>query len=226
MELEVDPFFQFGREGSAVASGSTFVGEFSEVVGLEFYSVEFVVASELFYFVVGLFLGEHYVAVFVACEFVEKVFFGQLASVLLFCAEIFRYGECGHDRRVVDRVVLYFLQYFEGIFERFGDVGKEFGHLGLCLEPLLFGVAHALRVGNEAVGADAYQAVVGFGVVIVDEMNVVGGYDLDVVTPCDFHHFGIYRFFVFPYGAVGSGAVSGMALYFYIIVVAECFFPP
>ena len=160
MKLELYPLGQLGVERVAVAFLRTVVGELGQIVGLEFYAVELVVASELLDFRLGVFLAQNDIAVLVAGEFVEQLFFGNSLTVFLFRAETCGYLEVGHDGPVVNSVALDFRRYLGGVGKRFGNVGEKFVHLRRGLEPFLLGVAHAVRIEEVAVGADADEAVV------------------------------------------------------------------
>ncbi len=137
MKLKAYAVVGFLRQWSAVATCRALVGDFAQIVGLEFDAVELLVAAQARYFFVALFFRHYYVAVFILCEFVVKFFLGDTAAVFFLGAEFFGNGECGHDRGVVDIILFDLVGNFEGICKGFGNIGENRLHLGRCLEPLL-----------------------------------------------------------------------------------------
>ena len=115
VQLELYQFLYVVGEGIAVAFPRSFVGEFLQIVGFEFYTVEFLVAAEFLYFGFGILLAQDHVAVFVLGEFVEKVFLSKPFPILCLGAEFLGYGEGGHDGAVVKRVGLYFVKDFKRV---------------------------------------------------------------------------------------------------------------
>ncbi len=77
---------------------------------------------------------------------------------------------------MVDIVGFDFVGYFNRIGQRFGQVGEHLVHLGRSFKPFLFGIEHALFVRYFFIGRKAYQALMGFGILFVDEMYVVTAY--------------------------------------------------
>ena len=118
---------------------------------------------------------------FVAGELLVKLLLGDAAAVFFLGAEIFGNGECRHYGRVVDVVFFYFIGNLEGVRYSLGQVGEEMLHFGTCFQPFLFGVEHAVVVRQVVVGGQADKTVVSLGVLLVDEVGVVGGYYLYVV---------------------------------------------
>ena len=81
---------------------------------------------------------------------------------------------------MVDGIVLDLTDNFESIGKCLGDVGENLVHLGCRLHPLLLSVVHSVRVGQVRVCRDTDKAVVGFGVFLVGEVDVVCGHDFYV----------------------------------------------
>ena len=141
-------------------------------------------------------------------------------------SEVLGYGEGGHDRAVVERISLDFVKNLKGVGERFGNVGEKFVHFLLGLHPFLFGVAHAVLVGEIGVSAHAYQAVVRLGVGFVYEVNVVCGNDLNSELLSYSYKLGIHYLLIFEHRAVAARSIGGVALQLNIVVVAEGLLPP
>ncbi len=85
---------------------------------------------------------------------------------------------------------------------------------------------HSVRVREVAVRAHAYQTVVSLGIFGVHKVHVVSGYHLDIVLTCYSYKLRIDAFLNFENVTVASRHVCAVALQFYIIVIAECLFPP
>ncbi len=129
---------------------------------------------------------------------------------------------------MVDAVRLHLVAYFARGGECFGQVGEHFVHLGARLEPLLLGVEHAVGVVEVAPGGQADKAVVGFGVLFVNEVAVVG---TDVLHAELFGNAQEFRVHLHLQGvglAVGAhGRVFHLvALEFEVVVVAKHVFEP
>ena len=226
MELELYAFLQFGRQRGAISFHSSLICELFQVIGLEFYAVELVISAEFLYFFLSFFLRQHDVAVFIACEFVEQLLLGDARAVFLFCAEFFRDGEEGHDRCMVDFVEFNLVGNLKRVFNRLGDVGEYAGHLRGGFQPLLFAVEHPVLIGDFLVGRQANQALVGFGIIFVDKMHVVGAYELDVEFTGYAYQFLVYPLLQRECLMVGARHCGFVPLQFEIIIVAEGIFPP
>ena len=90
-------------------------------------------------------------------------------------------GEVGHQGAVVDAVELDLVADLLGRRQHLGDVGEELVHLAPRLHPLLLAVAHALGVIEVLARAETDEAVVRLGVLLVEEMDIVGRDDLHPV---------------------------------------------
>ena len=166
----------------------------------------------------------HYLfAVLVGSELAEE-FFGRdaLAGVFL-RAELRRDGEERHDRRVVDGVGLHLIQYLERVGKRFGHVGEYLVHLLARLEPLLLRVEHTRRVVKLLSGREAEQVVVSLGVLLVDEVAVVGADHLYAVLLCELQNLLVGTLLQRECLAVGAlvGIFHLVALKLQIVVVSE-----
>ena len=82
---------------------------------------------------------------------------------------------------MVDAVCLHLVQHFKRVGEGLGDIGEDVVHLSLCLEPLLFGVSHALGIVEILGGTQADEAVMGLGIVFIYEVNIIGAHHFHAV---------------------------------------------
>ena len=206
----------------AIEPGCAFVGELGEVVGFELDAVELVNATQLLYLLLSVFAGQGVLAVLVAGEFAEEVLVGVFLPQALFGAEFFGDGEEGHDGIGLEVVDFHFVEYLAGVAECFGQVGEDGVHLGACLEPFLLGVAHAVGVVQVLARREAEEQVVGFGVVLVEEVGVVGADELYAMLACQLDEDGVDPFLHFVGLAVGHlcGVCHLVALQLQVVVVA------
>ncbi len=155
--------------------------ELAQIVGFELNTVQLVVSAEFLDLLLGVGLTHDDIAVLVLRELVEQILLRILAAILLLGAELLGYGESGHDGGMVDSVALYLAAYLDGVVQRLGHVAEYGVHLGRGLHPLLLGVEHALGIVEVLARAQAYKTVVRFGILLVDEVHVVGADELDAV---------------------------------------------
>ena len=175
VQLEFQSFLLLFGQLIAIALMRAVHRQLGQVVGFELDAVEFVVSAQFLDFLEPVLLRHHHVAVFVAREFVEKVFLREAGAVFGFGSELDGNFEFGHDRRMVDRVALDLVADVHGRGHRFGvGLAEDRGHLGRGFQPLLLGVEHALGVVEVLARRKADQTVVRLGVVLVHEMHVVG----------------------------------------------------
>ena len=228
MEFELHALAHLLGYGVAVEALGALVGQFGQVVGLEFDAVHLVDAAQFLYFLLALLARHDLVAVLVAGEFLEEVLVGIFPAHILLGAEVGGYGEEGHDGRMVYAVGLHLVEHLAGIVEGLGHIGEHLVHLLACLEPLLLGVEHAGGVVEVFACGQAEQVVVGLGIVLVNEVRVVGAHQLDAVFLGQFHEH-LVGFLLQGEGlAVGAYVGVGhlMALQFEIVVVAKHVFVP
>ena len=169
-ELEMQAVLLLLGEGVAVAAAGAFVGEVAEV---GHRPAEFVAAVVLHFASVGV-LGDVVLAV------LDDVGVFREVRVDL-REELLREVELREDVAAVDLVTLHLVQHLEGVGEGLRMVREERRHLLLALEVLLLGVAEALGVVDHRVGGQADEPVVRRAVLLADEVDVVGGHDLDAV---------------------------------------------
>ena len=181
MQLEAQAFVDFLGDGIPVEASRTPISKVLQIIGFQLQAIELVDATEVLHLLLGLFPRADLLAVLVARELIEELLVREALVVSLFGAKARGDGEVGHDRTVVDAVGLHLLQYFHRIGERLGHIGEDVVHLGLRLEPLLLGVAHALRVIEILGCAQADETVVGFCILLINEVYVVGTHYLHAV---------------------------------------------
>ena len=205
-----------------VKSIGAFVSEFCQIVGFKFYSEQLVVATEFGYFFFAFFLRQLIFTVFVAGKLLKQIFGGEFFSPLFLGAEILGYGEERHNRVVLDVVEFHLIEYLQCVAERFGYIGKDGVHFSRSLKPLLLGIKHTLWVVEFPTSRKAYQVVVCFGVVFVDEVNIVGAYQFHIEFFREFYehliHFLLKRIY-FEIGALSR--VCLVALEFEVIIFAK-----
>ena len=147
--------------------------------------------------------------------------FSQFGPVGFFCSELFRYGESRHDRAAVDRIEINFIGYFKCIAECFGNIGKDGIHLCSRLHPFLFGIAHTGWIIEVFACTEADQAVVRFGIFLIDKMDVVGGDQLHIVFTCQFDQDLVYFLLLRKGSTVGIRVMCLVPLHFQVIIFAE-----
>ena len=127
---------------------------------------------------------------------------------------------------MVNGIDLHLVKYLDSVFKRLGEVGKHGSHLVRRLEPLLLGVTHSGVVGKIVVGGDTDETVMSFGILGIDEMRVIGRHNLYVMLAGKLDEHRVDTLLLNERLAVGTWAVSLMALQLYVIVVTECLFEP
>ena len=90
--------------------------------------------------------GQWVLAVLVGGELLVQVLLGELLTPFFLSSEALGYGEEGHDGVVIQRVNLHLVQNLQRIRQCLGHIAEDGVHLGLRLEPLLFGIEHARGV--------------------------------------------------------------------------------
>ena len=176
--------------------------------------------------ILGILLRQHYIAMLVASKFIEQILVSEALAILLLSAEVLGDGEVGHNRLVVDRVNFDLVQYLVGVLERLGDVAEQLRHFVGGLEPLLFGVAHAALIVEVCLGRDTNQVVVSLGILFVDKVRVVGGYEFDIILAGKSYNLRLDLLLLFVGLVIGIRDSRLMALQFEIVVVTHEVFPP
>ena len=103
----------------------------------------------------------------------------KVTQVVVLIVKAVGQREIGQNGVMVDAVELHLVKNLVGVLQRLGDVGKHLVHLSLRLEPLLFGVEHDVVITHLLAGRHADESLVRLGVVLVDEVRVVGANDFD-----------------------------------------------
>ena len=148
--------------------------ERGEVLGLELNAHDLVVAAELLDAPLRVHARERRLVV--------------LPPHVLLGAEGGGDVELRHDRVGVELVLLHPVRDGQGVADQLRVLGEEPAHVLLGLEPLLAGVDHALRVAHLRAGRERQKDVVGVVVVLVEEVDVVGGNDADAELPAELQH--------------------------------------
>ena len=104
-----------------------------------------------------------------------------MAEVIIGRGELLGDREVGHQRAVVDAVVLDLGADLLGRSQSLGDIGEELIHLRRGLHPLLLAVAHTGRVVEILARTEADQSVMRLGILLIEEVNIIGSDDLHPV---------------------------------------------
>ncbi len=178
VQLEFQPLGHLGRQRIAVTHLGAVHRQLGQIVGLQLYTIELVVPAQLVDLLRRLVFAHHHVAVLVARELVEQIALGVTLAILRLGAEILGNGERGHDGGVIDGVGLHAVAYLHRVGQRLGHVAEYGVHLGARLHPLLLRVEHSFGVVQILARTEAYQSVVRLGIGLVDEVHIVGTYQL------------------------------------------------
>ena len=223
VEFKFEPLLHLLAQGVAITLLGPIKGQFSQVVGFQFDTIQLIVAPQTLDFCIGSLLTEHHLAVLVLGKLIKEVLLRQPLAVLRLGTKLFGYGEGRHDRGMVNGVHLHLVEYLQGVAKRFGNVGKDGVHLCLGLHPLLLGIDHAGRVIEVLACTEADEAVVRLSILLIHEVNVIGADYLDIVLLGQFQHLDIGLLLQgegFPVGMdIGVGHL--MTLQFEVIVVAK-----
>ena len=123
----------------------------------------------------------------------DKTGIAKLAQKRLGVAFSFRHRECGQvirGRELQFDVAL--LGDFDGVFQRFGQIGVEPRHLFRRAHVVRrVGHPHAIRLVDRFARADAEQDVVRVGLVALGVVDVVGGDQRDVHLVSQVHHLAV-----------------------------------
>ena len=186
MELELDTLLYLLRQRIAITSGSTFVGEFGQVVGFELDAVELIVATQFLDFLLT-FLGRKLVlTVLIAGKLIVELLFGELGAPLLLSTKLLRDGEVGHDGIVVETVDLHLIEDLHRVCQSLRNIAEDGVHLIAGLEPLLLGVEHTRGVIKVLACGETEQMVVGLSILLVDKVGIIGTDEFDAILPGQF----------------------------------------
>ena len=223
VELKFDLLAHMLRQWVAIAHFRPFVCQFCQVVGLELDSVEFVVATQAFDFLLTLLTAEHHVAVLILCELVVEVLLREPLAVFRLRSEGLRNLEVRHDWVVVDAVGLHFGEYLESVFQGLRHIGEDFRHLCRGLEPFLLGIEHSVGIVEVTSGGETDEVVMCLGILLIHEMAVVGAHQFDVVLVSQIDEHLVHLLLQWESLTIGTlvGVLHFMALEFQIEVIAE-----
>ena len=173
MQFELDTFARFLVQYITVSFSGSFQSQLLQVIGLQLDTIQFIIPTQFINFSMCLILTQDYIAVFVLRKFVEQVFFRILLSIPLFGTEIFGNFEVRHNGSMVDAVKFHLVADSSGVGQSFGNIGKQFVHLGFGLEPFLLGIKHTVGVVQVLACTQTNQAVVCLGIFFVYKVDIV-----------------------------------------------------
>ena len=104
-----------------------------------------------------------------------------MTEIIVGRGELLGDREVGHQRTVVDAVVLDLGADLLGRSQSLGDIGEELIHLRHGLHPLLLAVAHTGGVVEILARTEADQSVMCLGILLIEEVNIIGSDDLHPV---------------------------------------------
>ncbi len=93
---------------------------------------------------------------------------------------------------MVDVVFFDFGCHLECVVYSLGYILEERAHLCGAFKPFLFGIEHTAFVVQILVGRQTDKAVVGFGILFVYKVGVVGGHNLDAMFFRKLKNFSFY----------------------------------
>ena len=109
VQFELHSFYHILWYRFAISALCSFIGEFSQIVGLELYAVYLVVASQFLDFLLGIFRWQWVLAVLVGSKLLIELLLGELLPPLFLGTELLRNGEERHDRVIVETVDLHLI---------------------------------------------------------------------------------------------------------------------
>ena len=81
---------------------------------------------------------------------------------------------------MVNAVDFHLVQYLVGVLQRLGYITEHAVHFFLSLEPLLFAVEHDIFILERLACREADESFMGIGILLIDEVRVVGANEFDV----------------------------------------------
>ena len=148
-------------------------------------------------------------------------FIDQVPKVIVLVVEAVGQWKIGQDWCMVDAIYLDFVKNFVGVLQRLGDVAKNAIHFLLGLEPFLLAVEHHVLIGEFLACREADETLMGIGILLVDEVGIVGADKLDVQFTGKLNQ-GIIDKTLFLVGLmVGMGNSRLVTLQLQIIVVTK-----
>ena len=211
-ELELDALQYLGIDGVAVPLHRALHSELVQVVGLQLDTIDALQTAQLL---------DTALAAFAALELGAEVLLRESLLVALHGAELLGNLEHRHDGGVLQGVSLHLVHNLLCVGQRLGHIGEDGLHLLGGLQPFLLGVVQTVGVIEFLAGAEANEPVVGLAIVLVHEVHVVGGDDLDASFGCQAQDAFVGHLLLLIDSAVTTGLIGLMSLYLKIIVVAE-----
>ena len=226
VQFESDALLLLFGQLSSVTLVGTFPHQLGQVVGLEFDTVQFLVATQFDNLLLGSLLAHHHLAFLVAGKFVKQFLFANAAAIFCLRTERCRDVEHRHDGVAVDAVGFHFVGYLAGVLQRFRQIGKDGGHLVGRLEPFLFGIVQAVGIVEVLARAEADKTVMRLAVFLFHKMHIVGGNQFDIIFSGKLNQIFVYLLLL-GIGVVGCvGFVGLVALHFEIEIVAKQILEP
>ena len=165
----------------AIPRLGTLIGKMLQIVGLKLDAIHLLIATQMVYPLLRVFLRHGIFAILIGGKLTKKVFLRKLLFPILFLSKRFGNGEVGHNGVVVDGIDFHLIKNLEGIRHRFGHIAEDAVHLFAGLKPLLLGIKHARGVVKVFPRRETQQVIVSLGVLFVHKVNVIGAHHLNAV---------------------------------------------
>ena len=122
MQLKLDALDLLLSEVLAITLVRTVPSQFSQIVRFEFDTVQTVVAAQFLDLLFGFLLRQNHIAVLIASELVEKVFFCVFLSIFFLRSKILWNRKNRHNRVGINAICFDFIDNFLSVFKHFGMV--------------------------------------------------------------------------------------------------------
>ena len=223
MQLKTDSVVNFFRQGHGIMLGSSFIGQFRQIVCLKLDAVQLIIATQFLNLFLSLFLGQLILTILITGKLIEELLLREFLSPLLFCSKFLRNREEWHDRVMVKTINIHLVQYLQRIGKRLRNIRKDGVHLLLGLKPLLLGIQHTSRIVQVLACRQTKQMVMSLRVFLVHEMGIIGTDQFNTVFPCQFYE-NLIGFLLQREGLpIGTDSRVGhlMALEFQVIILSK-----
>ena len=221
MQLELDALDLLLGEVLTITLFCAVPSQFGQIIRFEFDTVKSIVPAQFLDLLLGLLLRHDDIAVLVAGELVEKVFFGEFLAVLFFSAEILGNGENRHNRVGINAIGLNFIDNLLSVFQSKRHIGKNAAHFLWRLQPFLFSVVHPCWVVEVLARAEANQAVMRLAVFFFHKVHIIGRDDLHIVFLRQLQKDFVHLLLSFVNFGVAARLISLMSLDFKIIILPK-----
>ena len=221
VQLKLDALDLLLGEVLAITLFCTIPSQFGQIIRFEFDTVKSIVTAQFLDLFLGLLLRHDDIAVLIAGELVEKVFFSEFLAVLFFRAKVLRNGENRHNRIGINAVGLNFIDNLLSVFQSKRHIGKNAAHLLWRLQPFLFSVVHPCWVVEVLARAEAYQAVMRLAMFFFHKVHIIGRDDLHIVFFRQLQKDFVHLLLSFVNFGVAARLISLMSLDFKIIILPK-----